>query len=151
MGYPFRDAGRLNAFWEIYPMNRMKRAVFTAIPATALLYGSFLCSRLSQKPNDMSKGALLLLISGFTFIAIGFMVSCLLIKLKHPDNTLLQITVFSASVSLLIYAGTHLITVRPFISEVAGFPPGLFALGFGSYLILFGVLLLSFLIKSCIV
>jgi len=81
-------------------------------------------------------------------MAIGFVVSCLLIKSTHPENTLLQATVFSASVSLLIYAGTHLITVRPFIKEVAGISPEIVALGFGSYLILFGVLLLSFFIKS---
>ena len=129
-------------------MNRIKHLIFTIVPAAALIYGSFLCSRHGQCLQDLSEGSLFLFLIGIAIMLISFIGTCLLIKSAHPESTLLHATAFSACIAALIYSGIHLITASPFSNRLFVLPAETATLFFSLYLILFGISLIYFLIKT---
>ncbi len=129
-------------------MNRIKSYIFTILISAAFIYGSLLCSRHSKCLHDLSQGSLGLFFIGVAFIISGFIVINLLIKLAHPDITSLHRTVSSACAPLLLFMGTNLISLKPFIPEAPAFSAENISFYFGVYLVIFGVAFIHFLLKE---
>ncbi len=129
-------------------MNRLKSYIFTILIAAAFIYGSLLCSLHGKCLYDLSQGSLGLFCIGMALIISGFIVINLLIELAHPDITSLHRTVSSASAPLLLFMGTNLITLKPFIPEALAFSAENMSFYFGVYLLIFGVAFIHFLLKE---
>ena len=128
-------------------MNRIKSYILTIPIAAAFIYGSFLCTLHGKCLHDLSKGSAFLFCTGLTIIITGFIVTNLLIKSAHQDLTFLQRIAFSACIPLLIFMGTNLVAVKPFVQGCPVFSADNTAFYFGVYLVIFGVSFLHFLLK----
>jgi hypothetical protein len=129
-------------------MKRIKSYILTILAAAAFIYGSLLCSLHGQCLHNSAQGSLGLFCIGVVIIISGLIVINILIELAHPDITPLHRIVSSAGTPLLLFMGTHLITLKPFIPEAPAFSAGNLGFYFGLYLIIFGVAFLHFLLKE---
>lgn len=129
-------------------MKRIKTYTITILISVAFIFGSYLCALHGKCLHDVAAGSLLHFISGIVIILMNFIAVNLLIKSAHPDSGVLHRMAFSACVPLLIFLGTRLIVLKPFIWEYTIFSPDNLAFFFGIYLVGFSVSLLHFLIKG---
>jgi len=129
-------------------MQRIRSYIFTILTAAAFIYGTLLCTFHGECLYDLSQDSLGLFCIGLALIISGFIVINLLIKSAHPDMTSLHRHVSSACAPLLLFMGTNLIVLKPFISEASAFSPENLAFYFGVYLVIFGVAFLHFLLKE---
>jgi uncharacterized protein YhhL (DUF1145 family) len=129
-------------------MKQIKSYIFTVLTSAAFIYGSFLCSLHGKYLHNHSQGSLGLFCIGMAFIISGFIVINLLIELAHPDITSLHRTVSSAGAPLLLFMGTNLIILKPFMPETPAFSAENLSFYFGVYLIIFGVAFIHFLLKE---
>jgi len=113
-----------------------------------LIYGSLLCTLHVKGLYDLSQDSLGLFCIGLALIISGLIVINLLIKSAHPDMTPLHRLVSSACAPLLLFMGTNLIEIKPFLSDASAFSAENLAFYFGVYLVIFGVAFLHFLLKD---
>ncbi|MDA3895742.1 MAG: hypothetical protein PF482_06320 [Desulfobacteraceae bacterium] len=129
-------------------MNRIKSYFFTILTAAAFIYGSLLCTIHGKCQHGLSQESLVLFCSGLALIISGFILINLLIKWSHPEIASFHRVVSSACAPLLLFMGTNLITVKPFIPEAPPFSTENISFYFGVYLVIFGVAFLHFLLKD---
>ena len=142
VGYPFNNARRLEF------MNRINSYIYTIFSAAAFIYGSLLCARHKECLYDPSQGSVLLLFIGLAIIISNYAVINLLIKFNQPESTFFQRLVLSVCIFLLIFIGSNLIVLKPFIQGYPVFFSGNMAFFFGVYLVIFGVSFLHYLLKN---
>jgi len=125
----------------------MKNYIYTIFSAAAFIYGSFLCVHHKKCLYDPSQGSGLLLFTGFVIIMSNYAFINRLIKFTHPESTFSQRLALSICIFILIFMGSNLIVLKPFMQEYPVFSTENMAFFFGVYLVIFGVSFLHFLLQ----